>query len=85
MNDIEWRDPPSAYSGRKAGDWANVLLPLMERPGQWAMVRRYENKASCQASAYALRNRRLKYPAGSWEFVARDGELFVRYLGPEES
>jgi hypothetical protein len=57
------------------------LTPLMERPGEWAMVHRASTRAATAASA--LRNREYHYPPGKWEFRSSHRELFARYIGPE--
>lgn len=81
--EIEWRDPPRrGGSGTSADLWSVRLRPLMDRPGEWAMVRRFNVAATTATKASQLRNGRLSIPDGEWEFAARGVELFARYLGP---
>lgn len=86
---LDFRDPgPSRRgpAGRRAGVWLETLKPLIHHPGRWAVVRSYEGeKAGTQASAAAatLRKPEANIPSGKWEFAARSGELFAKYIGPE--
>jgi hypothetical protein len=77
---IEWRDPPR--SARKSV-WSEILSPLLDRPGEWAMVRRYPAHGHASSAAYALRHGNIERPPGKWDFVPVHGELFARYIGPE--
>ena len=79
---IEWREPPAGTTQRVGtSQWSKTLEPLMERPTVWAMVRTFNNNAG--AASCASRLRKTNPMAGKWEYVARDLEVFARYLGPE--
>jgi hypothetical protein len=78
---IEWRDPPPQITRR--GAWDTYLLPVMEHPGRWAMIRSGENSKQASTWAANLRRSRSTVPPGKWEFVVRGHELFARYIGPE--
>jgi hypothetical protein len=58
---------------------------MMHHPGRWAVVYKSPDGKSQKASgmAAALRGDKTKKPAGKWEFSARQGEVFARYIGPE--
>lgn len=84
---IVWEDPPP--NPREPGHWKRDLLPLTERPGQWARLRTTPGRAA-QATATNLTRGKYALPPGRWEFISRatgDGgtALYARYLGPEDS
>ena len=62
----------------------------MERPGQWAKVRTYQNSARANSMARHLRHRHnVTIPDGQFEFTSRkqpdgSGAVYARYLGPED-
>jgi hypothetical protein len=60
-----------------------VLAPLVEHPGKWAVVKKAEDNQKASTTAASLRKDTARKPEGKWEFVARQGEVFARYVGPE--
>jgi type IV secretory pathway TrbF-like protein len=82
VSSIEWRDPPDTRGGGRK-QWRELLAPLIERPNAWAMVRAYSTPHQAAQTVWQLRNGRMTRPAGQWEFAARRGEVFARYLGEE--
>jgi hypothetical protein len=47
------------------------------------MVRTADTTQKASGMAASLRKDNAKIPAGKWEFAARSGEVFARYVGPE--
>jgi hypothetical protein len=79
--EIVWRDPPPKVSRSK---WADLLAPLKERPGVWAMV-----KADTPDKISGLRQRLVKTAAVKEQFELRAhkvdddrAELYARYAAP---
>lgn len=77
---LEWSDPPPRGGDRLV--WMDLLLPVMERPHTWALVRTYDASEfwqpnmSAQNAANGLRQaargktgpHRANIPPGVWEF-----------------
>ena len=84
MSDVEWVDslPKLTRNGGTDG-WFDVLAPLSERPGVWAIVRRCENARTSASVAGYLRRRSLKKQDG-YEFVARCNCVYARYVGCDD-
>jgi hypothetical protein len=82
---IEWREPPAGTTQRVGkSQWVQTLEPLMERPTLWAMVRTFSSQAGASSCASNLRKlSRDGKIDGKWEFAAKDGEVFARFMGPE--
>jgi hypothetical protein len=73
--------------------WCELLTPVMERPGEWGLVRVYDDAAASSQAAKELRSvaagRRVgRVPPGGWEF--RSGQVtaneprwgvWAKYLG----
>jgi hypothetical protein len=85
---IVWCDPPTT---RGKGVWERCLVPLIEKPGQWARVAVKETMQAAYSCASSLSRRKVKLPPGRWEFAARHlpddpkrGGVWARYLGPDE-
>lgn len=82
---VIWRDPPPQQG--VPGVWEPVLRQLMERPGEWGLIRGTDTVAKAYRHTANLRHARLiKMPEGYWEFTARKtvfggGEVYGRYLG----
>ncbi len=80
---VKWEEPPIVGPGV----WESRLLPLIDRPGEWAVV--YETDKT--ATAHTIRNQllagRYGLPSGRWEFKARKtgagGKIYARYLEPK--
>lgn len=94
MAEILWQEPrPKIHRGRERIDWLELLRPLTERPGAWALVRHYDGKASANQAANQLRKGRHALVVGRWEFLgqltqedapAKGSDLYARYLGEED-
>lgn len=95
----EWVDDlPQGVKARYAGRgrprvWESLLTPLLDRPGQWAIVREYDRPESAEWAARKLRHagRRprgtpnlLVIPPGRFDFISGNGRLYARYLGPDD-
>lgn len=85
--ELTWCDPPGR-GGKVNESWSERLLPLMERPGSWAMVPGlYHGSTTGQ-----LNGRRCAIPPGRWQFKGRHlpdlpagrVRIWAMYLGPEE-
>lgn len=80
---VKWQEPPL----RGPGTWEARLLPLMERPGEWALVHETPSAGSARSARQQLVDGRFSVPQGEWEFTARKtnkgGEVYARYLGPK--
>lgn len=83
MSEIEivWKEPPPKVVRSK---WVDILAPLRERPGEWAMV-----KADTPARVSGLRQRLVKNATIKAEFELRAhkvsdeaAELYVRFKPP---
>ncbi len=82
---IVWMDPPPKQAG--GGRWIRRLVPLVDRPMQWALVETCVNANTSGSTAYNVRRGVVALPPGKWDATARkldDGSygVFVRYLGP---
>lgn len=64
---IVWKEPPPKVTRSK---WADMLAPLKERPGEWAMV-----KADTPARIGGLRTRLAKTSAIRGQFELRAHKL----------
>jgi hypothetical protein len=86
MADIIWEDPPDDVKPDRFV-WEPALEQVMQRPYKWAGVRSYKLEHSARASLSQLRNRKLKYPEGNWEFTVakRDSDgrhwVYARFDG----
>lgn len=84
---VQWCDPPTLM-----GPWVTVLLPVMERPGQWALVREFSRRSQASGAARYLRNHPgARVPPGGWEFkhgpLVPDQPRFgvwARFLGEDQ-
>lgn len=77
-----WCNPPT-HRGRL---WVELLTPVMDRPGEWALVRSYDRPEAAQQGAKYLRDsasgrRRGRVPAGQWEFTSRQVQWDVAEWG----
>lgn len=78
---IDWREPPPKRWNYLR--WTLKLKPVMERPGQWAVVKVCTTPGYARNLAYQLRRRQRIIPPGEWEFRSAGLEVFARYLGPQ--
>lgn len=86
-----WCDPPPAVRSL----WRELLDPVTERPGDWALVRTYGRHSSAVDAVRKLRlasrgGGNVVIPEGQWEFVQRPIErhkpewgVWARYGGDE--
>lgn len=88
-NGIVWADPEDVKP-RSRTLWRDRLLPVMERPGQWARVWEMSHGSAWQVTAQ-LRRGIKPTPPGRWEFATRTSTddsskayVYARYLGPED-
>lgn len=62
----------------------------MERPGEWAWVKRFDSKKGAERTMGSLNKGRTKVPDGIWEFTSRSNpesntsDLWARYMGPSD-
>jgi hypothetical protein len=80
LSETVWEDPPP-IKNRQPGKWVEALEPLKERPGAWARIYDAPSVQSAYSVARNLRHGLAKKPPGQWEFRARDGKIYARYLG----
>jgi len=75
-------EPPKKRVGGE-GKWANHLLPLLDRPGIWALVWTCENIDQAMKLQGNLSQRAvfIPEPKHHWEFVARGCEVYAVYRG----
>lgn len=71
---VTWCNPPRTGGGLSGVTaWTRRIIPVMERPGEWALVRDdFVNPSSSYNAQRDLRNGRSApdRPAGVWEFRA---------------
>lgn len=89
MSEPNWMDPPSHGNGRIFGVWVKLLLPLVARPGSWALVRESGTQQGVSGPASNLKRGALRMPPGDFQFLTRKlapGKfgLFARYMGPRK-
>lgn len=73
--ELEWRDPPELPAPGMRGHFEPVIVELRKKPGEWAVVRKYDQKASVES---AVSNCRKRFK--DCEFVsAPEGEKFVLF------
>lgn len=84
---IEFMDPPPPKRGGR-NMWRENLKPLIDRPGEWARVRRAPSRAVAQSTVSHFRSNRATLPPGRWEFACRVSEtgadVYAKYLGPDD-
>ena len=86
MSEIEWQEPPRAWSGRKGSKWADIATTLRANPGKWALV--HHGAASVAAN---IRDGRLTgMSQGEFEATSRksaDGktDIYARFVGGESA
>lgn len=91
MTTITWQNPPAPRKSQRGPAWLDILEPLSERPGEWAMVRTFTHNANGRASVSNFkRSEALKESGKRYEFtcrwIAEEDTLYVyaRYLGGDE-
>lgn len=86
MTVLAWCDPPEGLHR-----WSKRLQPVMERPGEWAMVMETQSVTSVRSTVKHFRNGTTVIPPGRWVF--RTGKspmnaghwgVWAKYLGPED-
>lgn len=81
------RNPPAINRRRKrehaATEWHALLAPVMRSPGNWFVITPpYETSRAAANAAFDLKwGRRLNIPDGRWDAVARENDLYVKFLG----
>lgn len=88
-DNIEWIEEPPA----PPTNWVEQLSPLLERPGQWAIVARKPNPQTAYSTARNLRSGavRIPRPEDPWDFRAAtdpetgEGIVSACYQGATES
>jgi hypothetical protein len=63
--------------------WANRLLPLLERPGVWALVHTAKNPREANKIQSNLTQRQVHIPEPDhvWQFAARGCIVYAVYRG----
>jgi hypothetical protein len=93
--ELVWCEPPNAVTsgptkGHKQTKWADILAPMMDRPGQWARVAVRKTSAAAACCAQDIRKGHIGgFEPGEFEAVSRliDGEngreygVWARYVG----
>lgn len=86
---IEWKEPPRTGSGlHKRGDGRNmpIVRALIERSGQWALIRTCTDSSKASSHASRITRGVGSWQGHRWECVTRkEGDvvnLYVRHLGP---
>lgn len=80
---ITWEDPPEPRRGGIPHvhiDWPAVAAELRANPGRWGWVPASSVRGAAQTAHY-IASGGNKAMAGS-EACARDGRVYVRYVGP---
>jgi len=86
--EVIWEEPPEGRPGPTGRDpwYTEVLSIVMQRPGYWACIRRYEEKPKAASNAGSLLRKaykRGKLPPGTWDvrtvLVDGVGKVYVRY------
>jgi len=80
--DIEFVDQVP-IKGKKGGKWANQLLPLLKKPGQWALIWTCENPQQALSAQSNLHQRAVIIPEPNhvWEFASRGCDVYAVYRG----
>lgn len=73
MEELPDQGPRKKYRGKYA-DFADTLR---DNPGRWAKY-----PATTKTTVYQLRKSRLgSFPGDQFEFEARNGDIYLRYVG----
>ena len=84
MTSIEWADPPPQRTGVGNSKWLSVVAALKGRPGQWAKIATFGSPSSAQNLSREIRRGAGHWaPAGAFDAVRRDLDVYARYLGEE--
>lgn len=85
-SEIVFRDLPKKSAGGRhspnAGKWVRILAPLVDRPGDWAVVTTRATPGAAANTAATIRQGRVELPPGRWEATTRLCDVYVRYMGP---
>jgi hypothetical protein len=78
----KWVDALPAPGGGET--WMEILAPLVNAPGQWAIVREYDTAEGAYTAQSNLSRRHVNIPRpkDEWSFAAREGALYACYRGP---
>jgi len=71
--------PPQSYNR----PWVNRLLPLLDRPGVWALVHTADNPEQANKVQSNLHQRQVYIPEPDhvWQFAARGCQVYGVYRG----
>lgn len=64
-------NPPPTRSGTGKGIWKEILKPLIDHPGEWAVVQEFMTERGADHAAQNLRKSPSAKPDGRWEFTVR--------------
>ena len=80
-----FQDPPPPQRAQK-GRWREVLEPLLQAPGRWALIFTAESPAKAQGTVGNLKQRMVIIPntEDNWEFISRDCEVYAKYMGKKQ-
>lgn len=82
-----WQDPPaSAVDGRRSTSHEHLADALRDRPGEWALIARYQTRDRASSVASHIRRGRAAAwePAGAFEAAFDGGDLYARYVKEEQ-
>lgn len=82
--DVVWEElPRRVQRGGRPRVWESRLTQFTGNPGEWGVVENYEGDLyRAQTTASNLRHHAV-LPPGRWEFKARLGVVYGRYLGEQ--
>jgi hypothetical protein len=79
---VKFEDPPERHSRRQLRWWP-LLEQVMTKPGGWARIATLGNAYQANNAVRALRQRKVKYPAGAFAFQADGPRVYARYDGED--
>lgn len=73
--------PDGGMGGPKSTMWRELAAELRKRPGEWALVRTYEQHHHATEAASRIRNGRLIAMAEGFDARAEKGALYACFKG----